>query len=55
MTIPRPNRDQLRAVARDLGISLSDVDAQSYIGLMEASLASYEALEAMPSIKDRRS
>ena len=48
MTIPRPNRDQVRAVARDLGISLSDTDAQSYIGLMEASLATYEALEAMP-------
>ena len=48
MTIPRPNRDQVRAVARDLRISLSDSDAQSYIGLMEASLTTYEALEAMP-------
>ena len=48
MTIPRPNRDQVRAVARDLGMSLTDDDAQSYIGLMEASLATYEALEAMP-------
>jgi amidase len=48
MTIPRPSRDQVRAVARDLGMSLTDDDAQSYIGLMEASLATYEALEAMP-------
>ena len=48
MPIPRPNCDQLRTVARDLGISLSDADAQSYLGLMEASLATYEALEAMP-------
>jgi amidase len=29
-------------------MSLSDADEQSFIGLMEASLATYEALEAMP-------
>jgi amidase len=48
MTIPRPSRDQIRVVAQDLGISLTEADAESYLGLMTASLAAYEALEAMP-------
>jgi amidase len=48
MTMPRPTRDQIRAIAHQLGIALSDADAQSYLGLMEPSLATYDALAAMP-------
>ncbi len=48
MTMPRPTCDQVRAIAHELGIALSDADAQSYLGLMEPSLASYDALAAMP-------
>ena len=44
----RPTRDQVRAVAHELGIALSDADAQSYLGLMEPSLATYDRLAAMP-------
>ena len=48
MSIPRPDTAELRAVARTLGVSLSEADAGSYRGLMEGSICAYEALEAMP-------
>jgi amidase len=48
MTVKRPTLSQLRAVAEDLGITLTDADAQSFLGLMNGSFAAYDAVDAMP-------
>ena len=40
MTVKRPTPSQLRAVAHDLGITLTDEDVASYLGLMAGSLFS---------------
>jgi amidase len=48
MTVPRPDLAQIRAVARDLGITLSEADACSYLGLMEGSFGAYEFLDSLP-------
>jgi len=48
MTVKRPTLDQLRAVAEDLGLHMSDADLKSYDALMQANYAAYDVLEAMP-------
>jgi amidase len=48
MTVKRPTPSQLRAVAHDLGITLTDDDVQSYLALMAGSFAAYDAVDAMP-------
>ncbi|MBM3217639.1 MAG: amidase [Candidatus Rokubacteria bacterium] len=48
MAIKRPTPSQLRAVADDLGFTLTDADVQSYLALMEGSLGAYDAVDAMP-------
>ncbi|MCG8694002.1 MAG: hypothetical protein MI806_22585, partial [Minwuiales bacterium] len=48
MTVKRPTPSQLREVAADLGMTFTDEDIQSYLGLMEGSIAAYDAIEAMP-------
>ena len=48
MAVKRPTISQLRAVAADLGITLSDADAQSFLGLMMNTCPAYDALDAMP-------
>ena len=48
MTVKRPNLDQLRAVAEDLGMHMSDADLASYSALLEGNFAAYDAIEAMP-------
>jgi len=48
MAIKRPTPSQLRAVAQDLGMTLTDDDLRSYLDLMAASFGAYDAVEAMP-------
>ena len=48
MTVKRPTADQLRAVAADLGMSMSDADLASYLGIMQANFAAYDIVAAMP-------
>jgi amidase len=48
MTVKRPNLNQLRAVAEDLGMNMSDADLESYSSLLEGNFAAYDLIEAMP-------
>src|SRR5437016_5504165 len=49
MPVTRPTVAQVRALADDLGFTLSDADAQSFLGLMGGSFAAYDAVAAMPA------
>jgi len=48
MSVRRPTLDQLRSVAEDLGMHMSDAELKSYDGLMQANYAAYDAVDAMP-------
>src|SRR5271170_563235 len=48
MTVKRPNLEQLRAVAEDLGMNMSREDLESYSELMQPNFAAYDVVEAMP-------
>jgi amidase len=48
MTVKRPTEDQMRAVAQDLGMAMSDADIASYLGLLQGTFAAYDAVAAMP-------
>lgn len=48
MAVKRPTPSQLRAVAEDLGITLTEADLQSFLGLMAGSFAAYDVIDAMP-------
>src|SRR5271155_5696 len=48
MAVQLPTPEQLRAAASEVGLSLTDADVQSYIGLMMASVEADNAVDAMP-------
>ena len=48
MGVTRPNLEQLRAVAEDLGMHMSEADLKSYDALMQGNYAAYDIIEAMP-------
>src|SRR5215510_12909760 len=48
MPVTRPTATQIRALAHDLGFTLSDADARSFLGLMAGTFAAYDAVAAMP-------
>src|SRR6202789_3763296 len=48
MTVKRPNLEQLRAVAEDLGMNMSQEDLESYSALLQPNFAAYDLIEAMP-------
>jgi amidase len=48
MTVKRPSLNQLRAVAEDLGMNMSDADLESYNVLLQGNFAAYDLIEAMP-------
>jgi len=50
MPVTRPTVAQVRGLADDLGFTLSDADAQSFLGLMAGSFAAYDAVAAMPDL-----
>src|SRR5207249_11575955 len=48
MAVKRPTPSQLRAVANDLGITLTDEDVTPYLGLMAGTITAYDPIDAMP-------
>ena len=48
MSIEGPDADQLRDVAESLGMSLSDDDVTSYLGLMQSSIDAYRVVDELP-------
>src|SRR5690606_22471439 len=48
MAVQLPTEQQLRQVAAEVGLSLSDDDVQSFIGLMRGPVAAYNVVDAMP-------
>ena len=48
MPVTRPTVEQLRAVAADLGMSMSDADIASYLAILQPNFAAYDAVAAMP-------
>lgn len=51
MTIKRPTSQQLQDIVDDLGMSLSTEQLEGFRALMEASIASYDLVEALPDEK----
>src|ERR1700747_2352551 len=55
MAVRRPTLDQLRNVAEDLGMHMSDAELKSYDALMQANYLAYDAVDAMadyvPAVK----
>src|SRR5258705_4245077 len=53
-----PTPDELKAVGRQLGMSLSDADVAFFLETMSGSVAAYHAIEAMadpmPAVKYAR-
>lgn len=48
MAIPRPARDQIKKIVADLGLSMTDAEVDSHIGLMEAGLEAYDLVDRWP-------
>lgn len=48
MPVSQPTPEQLRAIAQDMGLSLTDDDIASFAGLMQGYVEGYNALDAMP-------
>ena len=48
MSVSLPTPDQLRAVAHQCGLSLTDSDVESFRGLMQGAVDAYNAVAAMP-------
>ena len=48
MAVQLPTPDQLRAVADEMGLSLTGADVESFINLMRPSVAAYNVVDSMP-------
>ena len=48
MTITRPTREQLRELAVDMGMHLSDDDIEAYAGLVDGAMRAYDVVDRMP-------
>ena len=48
MAVQVPTPTQLRQVAEELGLALTDADVESFIGLIRPSVAAYNVVDAMP-------
>jgi hypothetical protein len=48
MAVQVPTPDQLRAIADEMGLSLTGEDVESFINLMRPSVAAYNVVDAMP-------
>ena len=55
MTVRRPTLDQMREIVRSFGMSMSDGEIQSFLDLMEPTLAAYDRVDALrdapPTVK----
>src|SRR5689334_2637441 len=48
MAVQVPTEEQLRQVAAEVGLALTDADVKSFIDLMRPSVAAYNVVDAMP-------
>jgi amidase len=48
MSVSKPTHDQLHEIAEEMGLSLTDDDIKSFIGLMQSSIDGYNVVDAMP-------
>src|SRR5580698_11596815 len=48
MSVQVPTPSQLREVASEVGLDLTDADVVSFINLMKPSVAAYNVVDAMP-------
>jgi amidase len=48
MAVQLPTPEQVRAAAGEVGLSLTESDLQSYVGLMRSSVEAYNYVDAMP-------
>jgi amidase len=48
MAVPYPSPEQVRQAATEIGLSLSDDDVKSYIGLMKGMVDAYNVVDRMP-------
>ncbi|WP_089937950.1 amidase [Candidatus Entotheonella palauensis] len=48
MPVSKPTHDQLREIAQEMGLSLTDGDVKSFIGLMQPYIDGYNEVDAMP-------
>jgi len=48
MPVSKPTHDQLREIAEEMGLSLTDDDVKSFMGLMQSSIDGYNVVDAMP-------
>jgi amidase len=51
MTVKRATLDQLKSVAEDLNMPLTDARAAEFLALMQGSFDAYDVIEAMPDFK----
>jgi amidase len=49
MAVQVPTPDQLRAVAAEMGLSLTGADVESFINLMRPSVAAYNGSTRFPT------
>jgi amidase len=48
MAVQLPTPDQLRAVAQQCGLSLTEQDVESFRGIMQGSIDAYNVIDGMP-------
>ena len=48
MPVSAPTPDQLQQIARQMGLSLTDSDVASFLGLMQPSLEGYNVVDQLP-------
>ena len=53
MSVKRPTPSQLRSVAEDHGMTLTDGDVEFFLAAMAGSFAAYDAVDAMPDFVPR--
>lgn len=48
MSLKRPTTQKIDRLAKDLGLTLSSNDVESFLGLIDAEMTAYDQLDAMP-------
>ncbi len=48
MAVQQPTPEQIRAAAAEVGLSLTDADVQSYLGLIKPNIDAYNLVDGMP-------
>lgn len=53
MSVPNLTPEQLLEAADEVGLSVTDADVQSYLGLMKGYVDAYNAVDLMPDYLPR--